>query len=184
MSAPVQHTAAEAVATALSLVGTGTYWLGTGDYDTPKGGRSDCAGFAINRCYNIRRHRPGFNTGPWATVSSDLNCNSVIEDAQHKQELFVPVTDGIRPGDLIAYPTFTSQGKQFIGHIAIVTDLRGGYLAKSGYKSLTVVQCCGPNGHTPGIIQTTGQHWDFHDSQWPLPQHRTQVLRVKAQGTA
>jgi hypothetical protein len=171
-----------AVSFARQRINTGTYWLGTGDCDTPLGGRSDCFGFAFNFCYGIRRHRPGFNAGPWASVSDDLNCNSAIEDAQHKQELFTEVPDlaNVQLGDLLAYPTFRLRDEhgvphQYIGHICIVD-----YIPKNGaryYGDLGVVQCCGPNGHQPGIIGTDGSHWDQHNHVWPLPQHRTHILR-------
>ena len=176
--------AEQAVTMALSLVNTGVYELGTGDCDTPVGGPSDCAGFAINKCYNIRRHHPPFNRGPWASVIDDLNCNSAIEDADHHQELFIPVPRAVperaavQPGDLITYPTFYLPGIKapFIGHVAIITEVPTNWRS---YADLTVVQCCGPNGHNPGIIKTNGAHWDDHDKTWPLPQHRTRLIRVK-----
>jgi hypothetical protein len=186
------NTDQRAVDIALSLVGTGTYWLGTGDCDTLRGGKSDCAGFAINKCYNIRRHRPGFNRGPWSTVEDDINCNSAIEDALHKQELFQPVefrytAEGgaidVQPGDLLTYPTIHlrdahGEGHTFIGHVGIIIDLPKNWsLARDGWSALTVVQCRGPNGATPGIVQTTGKHWDEHDANWP--KNRSVVIRPR-----
>ena len=183
---PIEHprpnSPAEAVKIALASVGHFTYWLGTGDCDTANWGRSDCAGFAICRCYNIRRHRPGFNKGPWATVESDINCNSAIEDADHHRELFERVTSGPpQPGDLLCYPTFVSQGHKFIGHVAIVvgTDrLLEWDWTRPTWSYLDVVQCCGPNGRTPGVIATTASHWDDHDRVWPKPEHRSVLIRV------
>lgn len=191
--------AKEAAEIAWKLVGTGVYQLGTGDCDTPENGPSDCAGFAINKCYNIRRHRPGFNVGPWASVSDDINCNSAIEDANHHQELFEIIT---KPeiGCLLTYPTFRIKGirswssgthefishqekeavHNYIGHVGIVIAVPAEWhKATSGYGSLTVVQCCGPNGRRPGIIMTNGSHWDKHDDIWPKPEHRTTMLRVR-----
>src|SRR5262245_49816365 len=90
-----KYTADQAVEIARELVGHMTYQLSTGDCDTANWGRSDCAGFAICRCYGLRRHRPGFNRGAWSSVEDDLNCNSAIEDADHHRELFVCVTSGL-----------------------------------------------------------------------------------------
>lgn len=172
--------AQKAVQIALSQVGHSTYKLGTGDCDDDPDDFSDCAGFAINRCYGLRRHRPGFNTGSWATVSDDLNCNSAIEDAEHKRELFTLVHDVPRPGDLLTYPTFTSRGKRFIGHIGIVTHVPAEWdWDHYEWEDLTVAQCCGPNGRKPGIIQSSGATWDRHDKLWPKPEHRTRLIRVK-----
>src|SRR3569833_2179287 len=91
----------------------GQYILGTGDYNGPSddvpfttnqyGTGSDCAGFAICYAWMLKRHRPGFNSGPWASVSDDINCNSILEDAQHEQSLGVLVSVP-RPGDLLLYP--------------------------------------------------------------------------------
>lgn len=164
---------------ALALAGTGVYQLGTGDSDTPMGDPSDCAGFAICKCHALRRHRPGFNRGSWASVSDDINCNSAIEDADHKRELFERVALP-EPGDLLTYPSFISGGKHFIGHVAIITHVPLGWKPGDHWGDLTVVQCCGPNGHRPGIVRTDASHWDAHDRTWPLPQHRTALLRVKA----
>lgn len=171
-----------AVTVARSLVGTGIYQLGTGDCDTPIGGRSDCAGFAINRCYGLRRHRPGFNRGAWASVSDDLNCTSAIEDADHHRELFMRAPYPML-GDLLAYPTIRLAGHPdpWIGHIAIVVDV-GRVLewdaAAPDWSLLGVAQCCGPSGRHPAILRTDGSHWNVHDHTWPKPEHRTALLRV------
>jgi hypothetical protein len=187
----------EAVTRALSIVRKGgQYELGTGDY-RPKGTSdlpwttansgavgSDCAGFALSWCYKIPRHRPGLNVGSWSTVSDDLNCNSAIEDADHEQDLFVRVTDAVAPGDLLVYPTITLPdypGRQWIGHVSVVTGIARAAsfdLAKPDYSLLDVAQCLGPNGRAPAVISSDGSIWNHHDSLWPLPQHRTVVLRV------
>lgn len=173
------RSAEEAVTVALNLVGSGVYQLGTGNNNTPVGGKSDCAGFAICKCYDLVRHRPGFNVGPWATVSDDLNCNSAIEDAEHKRELF-DLAESPKRGDLLAYPTFWSKGKRFIGHIAIVVGVPVEWVSSwSRWAELDVVQCAGPNGRKPGIVLTNASHWDWHDRTWPKPQHRSKLLRVK-----
>lgn len=171
-----------AVTVARSLVGTGVYELGTGDCDTPIGGPSDCAGFAINRCYGLRRHRPGFNHGAWASVSDDLNCNSAIEDADHHRELFVRA-DRPELGDLLAYPTIRLPGHAtpWIGHICIVIGV-GRVVAwdpaRPDWALLDVVQCRGPNGKRPGIVATTGAGWNGHDMTWPKAEHRSALLRL------
>lgn len=180
---------AAAVTVARSLVGTGVYELGTGDCDTPVGAPSDCAGFAICKCYGLRRHRPGFNHG-WMdpggrtpSIEGDLNCNSAIEDADHHRELFVR---GDRPelGDLIAYPTIRLPGSgagPWIGHVAIVVGVdraRNIDMTRPDWSLLDVVQCAGPDGRRPGIIATTGRHWVDHDRTWPRLEHRTALLRL------
>ncbi len=178
--------AVEAVARAVSMINHGTYVYGTGDFqqhgtvDEPWTQRqdgmigSDCAGLAICYAYKLTRHRPGFNVGPWASVSDDINCNSAIEDADHHKELFERITVP-EVGALLTYPTFRSGGKQFIGHVAIVVGVRG----TCNYSQLDVVQCCGPTGRKPGVLATDGHHWDIHDSIWPKPQHRSVLLQVR-----
>lgn len=177
------NTPEEAVKLAEALVGTGIYRLGTGDCDTPVGDYSDCAGFAICRCYSIRRHRPGFNKGAWASVEDDINCNSAIEDADHKRELFERVLRP-EPGCLLTYPTIVLDKDhakfRYIGHVAIVVGVPAEWDARvSRYAELTVVQCCGPNGHYPGIVKTNAAHWDVHDKVWPKAEHKTAMLRIK-----
>src|SRR4029077_5698407 len=137
MTPPPAFTAAQAVQRALARVAArdGQYELGTGDYRpsngvdlpwTQNGGPlgADCCGFAINWCYGIVRHRPGFNVGPWSTCSDDINCNSAIEDAKHGGDLFALVDDARKPGDLLAYPTIYITGHgAFCGHVCIVTGV-------------------------------------------------------------
>ncbi|MES2170577.1 MAG: hypothetical protein V4479_07625 [Actinomycetota bacterium] len=180
------HSAAQAVEHALALVGHGVYQLGTGDVDSTIDGPRDCFGFAYCECYGVRRHRQGFNRGPWASVEDDLNVNSAIEDADHARELFDRVVAGPpHLGDLLAYPTFSlpvgGQRKTWIGHIAIVTGvsrLLEWDWTRPTWGELDVVQCRGPNGARPGIVATTAAHWDGHDLTWPKPEHRSVLLRV------
>lgn len=199
--------AIDAVCRARSIVGKGgQYLLGTGDYhptaagtsgapavDLPwspsgSGSGSDCAGFAICWAWKLRRHRPGFNRGPWATVSDDINCNSALEDAQHHQELFIlPPLGDIKPGDLLLYPTFQlsdSSGlvHQFIGHVGLVESVPSGWTPAQTYLPLSVIQCHGPNGFSPGVVRTDGSIWAHHDLVWPKEQHRVHVVRPKARG--
>jgi hypothetical protein len=190
----------EAVARALSIVGKGgQYVLGTGDYrprvvqgqliDTPWTEHDsgmvgcDCAGFAISWCYKLRRHRPGYNSGPWATVTDDMNNNSVLEDAEHTQDLAEIVTTPA-PGVLLIYPTITlpdHPGMRWIGHVGIVTSVRRCSEwdnATPDYSLLDVAQCMGPNGRRPGVVSTDGAIWSHHDSLWGKPEHRTRMARM------
>jgi hypothetical protein len=194
---PRPCSATEAVARARSMVGRGTYLLGTGDYrpvyagakliDLPWTERdghvgSDCAGLAICYAYKLQRHRLGFNQGPWATVEDDINCNSAIEDADNNRELFERVT-APAPGVLLTYPTIRLRNhpQPFIGHVSIVVSMSRCFVwdpEHPDYSMLDVVQCCGPNGHTPGVIQSDGSIWNHHDHLWPKPEHRTVMLRA------
>lgn len=192
-------TPAEAVERALAMarLGAGEYGLGTGDY-RPSGGTStrpavdlpwtgprnasDCAGFAICWCWKLRRHRPGFNRGAWATVADDLNCNSAIEDARHKRELFAEVAyDEAQPGDLITYPTIRIGLKVFIGHVGLITWAPEHMTGHDLYK-LQLVQCHGPNGFRPGAVTSDGSVFQHHDANWPKPQHRCAILRPHTRG--
>lgn len=176
------YTADQAVKRALERVGRGVYRLGTGDLDTPADEASDCAGFAINWCYGLRRHRPGFNRGSWSSVSDDLNVNSAIEDADHAGELFERVQTPA-PGALLCYPTFRLAGHAapWIGHVAIVVSVRRAVEwdhARPDWSLLDVVQCRGPNGARPGIVASSAANWSGHDLRWPRPEHRSVLLRV------
>jgi hypothetical protein len=176
------YTADHASAHARSLVGRGVYELGTGDLDSHGDGPRDCFGFACCETYGIRRHRPGFNRGSWATVADDLNCNSAIEDADHAGELFERVNTPA-PGVLLVYPTIRLSGHPdpWIGHVAIVVGVSRCVSwdhDHPNYAMLDVVQCRGPDGRRPGIVATDGSLWDHHDALWPKPEHRTVMLRV------
>jgi hypothetical protein len=199
-------TSAEAVVRAMVAVqsGKGEYQLGTGNYNPPHvcdscrqtvtnpvdepwtasnaGPASDCAGFAICYCWKLVRHRPGFNKGAWSTVEDDINVNSIMEDAVHKQELCHVVDFGLpMPGDLLCYPTFKSGGHQFIGHVGIVVDtgLDSRVVYSRRWDRLKVAQCHGPNGFQPGAVLTDGSIWLHHDAIWPTPLTRTQLIRMK-----
>jgi hypothetical protein len=204
MSDPRPCSAPEAVARALRCVASkkGQYVLGTGDYrpgssfgqlvDEPWTDRgdgtvgSDCAGFAISWCYKLRRHRPGYNVGPWSSCSDDINCNSALEDAQHAKDCFALVDDQTPlPGDLLLYPSFTlatSDGpKQFIGHVAIVVGVsrvQAWDASSPRWDLLDVAQCHGPNGFKPGAVATDGSIWLRHDVVWPKPEHRSHLIRA------
>ena len=182
----------------------GQYLLGTGDYvgshdgmDEPwtlRDGQygSDCAGFAICFAWKLVRHRPGFNSGPWASVSDDINCDSALEDADHKQELFRPVDfarESAQPGDLVIWPTIQipasappHQVLSFMGHVGLIEAVPATWVPEYmgvGFKALTVLQCHGGNGRTPGVVRTDGSYWATHTATWPRPEHRARVIRVK-----
>lgn len=174
----------------LALVGKPIpYALGTGDHDGPtrrKDGLEgfDCAGAAICYAHQLKRHRPGFNRGRWATVSDDINCNSMIEDAEHKQELFVPIDElDIRPGDLISYPTIRLRRippiKPFIGHVLMVVKVPTGWTRAMGFAALKTVHCHGPDRRVPGVTMGTGSSCDMHDERWGKPEHQTRIVRRK-----
>lgn len=182
-----------AVARAAAMVGKGgQYLLGTGDYhpgleDTPwtqQGGSadwgSDCAGFAISWAWKLRRHRPGFNVGPWATVADDINSDSALEDSLHKKELFTWVAQP-QPGDLLIYPSIHLGGKRFIGHVGLVEVAPAAWDPRApNYSLLTIIQCHGPNHSRPGVVRTDGSIWAHHDSIWPKPEHRTSIVRPRS----
>lgn len=180
----------EALERMLGLVGKPIpYQLGTGNHNGPtrRDGRLgfDCFGAAFNYAYKVPRHRPGFNRGKWATVSDDLNCNSAIEDSEHKQELFVPVVEGDeRPGDLFLYPTIyvrrlNLKTLKFIGHVQMATWIPQGWKREHGFSAVKVAHCHGPNGRIPGVTLGYGDACDRHDEQWGKPEHRTRVIRPK-----
>jgi hypothetical protein len=174
------------------------YCLGTGNYD-PKHPLtpwtysskydltgSDCAGAAQCYAFKLVRHRPGFNHGDWATISDDINTNSGIEDALHKQELYTIVLEGPPlPGDLLAYPTIyitdADDGERhvFIGHVAMLKHIPVDWKPGEGYHRMTILQCCGGNNRKPAVIETDASTFDRHDAKWPKMKHRTQILRVK-----
>lgn len=177
------RTADQAVVHARLMVGHGVYQLGTGDITSQADEPRDCFGFAYNECYGVKRHRPGFNHGPWATVEDDLNCNSAIEDADHAEELFERIFTPF-PGALLVYPTIRLAGhpQPFIGHVGIVVGVsrcREWDHDNPQYALLDVVQCHGPNGRKPGIVATDGSVWDAHTRNWPKPEHRSVMLRPK-----
>jgi len=177
------HAAAEAVRHALASVGRGVYQLGTGDLGSNDDDPRDCFGFAVNECYGIPRHRPGFNRGPWATVSDDLNCNSAIEDAGHNRDLFERALTPF-PGALICYPTFRLEGHPlpWIGHVKIVTGITRCLewdREQPDWSLLDTAECMGPPGRRPGVVAGTGRSFVEHDATWPRPEHRTVMLRVR-----
>jgi hypothetical protein len=174
----------------LSLVGEDfPYVLGTGDRDgctTRKDGKRgmDCSGAAQSFAYKVKRHRPGYNRGKWATVTDDINTNSGIEDAEHGQEIWRIVGDDadVLPGDLFAYPTIyikvDGELKKFIGHAQMAVKVPQGWRRKDGFAKVTVAHCHGPTDRRPGVTLDNGGACDRHDAKWAKPEHRTRILRV------
>jgi hypothetical protein len=189
---PRPSTASEAVARALALVGHGVYELGTGDLNTPDDGPSDCAGFAIDKCYQVPRHRPAFNRGNPSGVAvydveDDINTNAALGDAFGARDLFAPVgrrgselLQAPQLGDLLMCPTIRivdahGEVHNFIGHVVIVVGVDRW---DGTWASLDIVQMHGPDGRRPGINAGTGVYFDEHDETWPLDKHCSWLLRV------
>lgn len=164
---------------ALRHVGHGTYRLGAGGWrpleaDVPwtGGGYADCVGFAL-WCHRIQRHRPGFNHGDWATVSDDINTDSIVEDALHHRELFALAADPA-PGDLIVYRsiwqapdgTINDEGRgrrRWIGHVGVIVGVPA-VLLPGRWRDLQVVQCHA--GTPPAVSLTSGGTWAHHEEMW------------------
>ncbi len=148
------RTPTEAVASALSLLGKGyPYLLGTGTNLGPTRLRKrdgsytepgfDCWGFADSWAYGRPRHQPGFNHGPWATVSDDRNCDSAIEDSEHKRQGYEPL-DAPELGCLLVMPSIRGPDHKRIriGHVWLVVAVPGTWdPAKPQYDLLETVQC-------------------------------------------
>lgn len=195
MSAPRPCPALEAVDRALRMVGRRErYVLGCGDYEpgaardepftTNKLGHGcDCWGLAGAWAYKLPRHRPGYNKGPWATVSDDINCDAAIEQAEHAAaaDRLWEVVDRPRPGHLLVYPSIRDDsGKRIrIGHVGIVVDVPAEWDPKGPqYGLVTVVQCQATRA--PAIIKGPGTAWfgrehfrGMINTAW-----RTRILRV------
>lgn len=168
------------------------YKLGTGNYH-PNGvfaKQYDCAGAAQCEAYMLTRHRPGFASGrpmyaDQSDVDDDINTNSAIEDAQTKRELYEPVLEGpMLPGDLVMWPTIRIKGADgelhtFIGHVLMASYVPPGWTPAMGFHVCRFLQCCGPNGRKPAVIETDGSVIDRHNATWPKPAHRAIVVRVK-----
>ena len=169
------------------------YKLGTGDYH-PHGytKQYDCAGAAQCEAYKLKRHRPGFASGrvpveyrDQSDVDDDINTNSAIEDSLTKRELYEQVLEApVLPGDLIMYATLRIKAHDgelhtFIGHVLMIKTVPDGWMSADGFHRLRVLQCCGPNGRRPAVIETDGSSIDRHNANWPKPAHRAVIVRVK-----
>ncbi len=166
--------------------------LGTGDYrptaeDLPwttnaKGHGSDCWGYAGAWCYKLPRHRPGFNSGSWASVSDDINTDSAIEQSEHAatDRLFEAVKTPML-GDLLVYPSIRGpDGKRLrIGHVGIIVKLCAEWGTETPqYGELEVVQC--QASRKPAVMRGPGVGWLFRDKFKGLRDEawRTRILRV------
>jgi len=187
-------TPTEAVERALRHVGKGTYALGAGDFhadrpDSPWTSKPpsyeygcDCWGYAHSYAYKTSRHRPGFNKGPWATVSDDINCDSAIEDAEHKRELF-ELVDTPRIGDLLVWPSIRGPDRKRIriGHVSIVVDVPAEWDVAAPQFGLLIVVQCSPGG-TAAIKRGPATGFMARESFRGFIDHawRTRILRVRA----
>lgn len=192
MTAPVPCSPAEAAGRALVIVGRPEpYVLGAGDYTgkspdlpftQPRGiVGCDCWGLAGAWAYKLPRHRPGFNRGAWSTVSDDINCDSAIEDAEHRQDLF-ELAQSPAVGDLLVYPSIRGPDRKRIriGHVGIITGVPAEWdPATPQYELVEVVQC--QASIRPAIMRGPGRTWanksqfrGLRDDSW-----RTRIVRVK-----
>jgi hypothetical protein len=180
-----------AIARAHALLGKGfPYILGTGNHKgatvlrrkdrppTPLG--FDCWGYAGSYAYEQPRHEPGFNRGPWATVSDDRNCDSAIEEAEHIGKAY-EVIDRPELGCLIVMPSIRDENHKRIrmGHVwmaVVVPDVWDP--KRPEYDDIITLQCQA-SSH-PAIKMGPGPRHDgrtFHgitDDAW-----RLRMLRVK-----
>jgi cell wall-associated NlpC family hydrolase len=178
VSFPRPCSAEEAVERALRYVGHGTYALGAGAWtpgelaDNPwtrKNGfddASDCWGY-ISWALKLPRHVPGFNKGPWATVSDDANTDSAIEDAEHLKQMFI-IAPRPEPGDLLVFPSVRdveTKKRIRIGHVGIIVDSSRCLEwdpAAPAYDRLEVVQCQAST--RPAVKKGSGAGWLYRDT--------------------
>jgi hypothetical protein len=158
----------DAVDRALTLLGSSLpYVLGGGNHLGPtrvkrNGTLSplgfDCWGFADSFAFQRPRHHPGFNRGWWATVADDINCDSAIEDAEHRRQIYEVVTTP-RRGDLLVMPSIRVAGKRVrIGHVWLVAGVPAEWdLTHPQYELIDVLQC---SPSKPAIKRTMGPKTD------------------------
>lgn len=199
-----QVTTAEYIARLLTQVGEGEYQLGAGGYD-PKAPDTcfhphwdtkhkpgvigcDCSAFAIKFGLKLAGHRPGFGSGRGANVTDYINSDSALFDAIHNRELFELVEGPPIEGDLLIIPSrFDAHGVRIgIGHVLATKRNRAlewdhAQLPRP-WDKVDVVQCRGPNGMRPGVIESTAIVCARHDAKWvKVPEMWTQVVRVRAE---
>jgi hypothetical protein len=95
------------------------------------------------------------------------------------------VTVTTTPGGVawLLYPTIRDprNPQPFISHVAIIEAFPAEFDPDSpDYRTLTVIQCRGPNGQKPAIIRSDGSFWWNHDQLWPKPQHRSVMVLPNA----
>lgn len=178
---------AEAVERALSLKGSPLpYVLGTGNHRGPTRRNNgplafDCWGFAGAFAFEQPRHEPGFNKGPWATVSDDRNCDSAIEEAEHIGKHYEVVATP-RIGDLLVMPSIRDKERRRIriGHVWLVVGVPAEWDVEAPqYSLLDTLQCQAST--KPAIKLGPGPKSDattfrgLKDEEW-----RIRVLRVQS----
>lgn len=194
---------ADALARIAKWLGKCTYVLGGGGFNVlspdnptkPKRRKDgtlvtyalDCSGW-VTYLYKLLRTRKGFNVGKWATVSHAINTDSIVEDAEHKQELFYVVAYPVL-GDLIVYPGSweDSDGdgdldqREDIGHVGIIVGVPAEWdPARPQYELLTVVHCSPSNAKRKwktGVKRTNGALWVDRKGR-----AKTRIVRVKQPG--
>jgi hypothetical protein len=180
---------AEAVSRVLALVGRrDPYVLGGGNHLGPTRVRRkdgtltsagwDCWAVAGSYAYEQPRHDPGFNKGPWATVSDDRNTDSAVEDAEHKREGYT-VADRPELGDLLCYPSIRDKDRKRIriGHVWIVVGVPAEWDSKAPqYHLLDTVQCQASTRPAikrgPGPKSDASTYHGIRDEAW-----RVRILR-------
>lgn len=196
MTLPRPCSAAEAIQRAVSVVGRpDPYVLGCGDYvpaspgalpftTNAHGTGCDCWGLAGSWCWKLPRHRPGYNHGAWATVADDVNCDSAIEQSEHRHELADILWESVdypALGDLLVFPSIRGpDGRRIrIGHVGLVVGLCAEWdPAMPQYGLLEVVQC--QAGTQPAIKRGPGMAWMHRELFKGAVDHawRTRILRA------
>lgn len=198
-------TPAEYIARLLTQVGKGEYQLGAGGYDPKRPDTCfhlhwdaenkpgvigcDCSAFTIRFGLKLSGRRPGFGRGPGAHVVDSINSDSALFDARHNHDLFDLVDGPPIEGDLLIIPSRfdpVSGKRTGIGHVLATTRNRAAEwdhrLMPRPWDQVDVVQCRGPNGKKPGVIESTAEVCTRHDAKWvKVPEMWTQVIRVRAE---
>jgi len=195
-------TADEVVKRLLSVVGQGVYHLQypNGDYNLLKNDapwshqatdQCDCWGL-IAWANKQPRHQPGYNRGSlsrsfpgWPTVVDDVNTDSALEDAARLEPvLWQIVPAGLeRAGDVVVYHTIFVNRNPRNEHCnveGVGTLLKWGHVAglvfvgPTGWKDpeTRLVQCHGPNGRRPGVVNTNNGIFLNHEITWNRDGHR------------
>lgn len=149
--------------------------------------RSDCMG-PVAYSLRIPRKRPGFNHGSWSVVTDWVNTDSLIQDAEHEQDLVMEV-DEPQPGDLLVWPSIYSGelsspfkgrtgNRRRIGHVSLVVRVDAGFWKVSPkYERVRVAQCS--SRHTPAIHLSDALAWkNKQRTQWGTRHEwRSRILR-------
>ncbi len=193
-------TPSEYVARLLTQVGRGEYQLGAGGWDPSrpdtcfhphwKHGKvgCDCSAFAIKYGFKLRGYRPGFGKGKGARVVDDINSDSALYDAIHNHELFRVVDGPPITGDLLIMPSRfdpKTGERTGIGHVLATVRNRAmewpAGIPPRPWQFVDVVQCRGPNGKRPGVIESDASTCARHDAKWVrVPEMWTRVIRVRS----